>query len=113
MLRYNIRTGVKKIKTKTTLMISGATLGFVGLVAAIAIPLGAHAASPVWVAPAPAPIGGGSCASPDFNTISAAVAAASSGDIINVCPGTYPENVTIPVALTLNGAQAGVDARTR
>jgi len=44
MLRYNIRTGVKKIKTKTALTISGATLGFAGLVMAIAVPLGAHAA---------------------------------------------------------------------
>jgi len=43
MLRYDIRTGVKKIKTKTALAISGATLGFAGLIAAIAIPLGAHA----------------------------------------------------------------------
>lgn len=66
-----------------------------------------HAASPVWVAPTG--VGGGSCATPDFNTISAAVAAASSGDVINVCPGTYAENVTIPVTLTLNGANPGID----
>ena len=44
MLRYNIRTGVKKIKTKTALAISGATLGITGLLAALALPLAAHAA---------------------------------------------------------------------
>jgi len=44
MLRYDIRTGVKKIKTKTALAISGATLGFAGVAMAIAVPLGAHAA---------------------------------------------------------------------
>lgn len=43
MVSYDIRSGVKKIKTKTALAISGATLGFAGLVVAIAVPLGAHA----------------------------------------------------------------------
>jgi hypothetical protein len=49
MVRYDIRTGVKKIKTKTALVISGATLGFAGLVMAIAMPLGAKAAPPTQV----------------------------------------------------------------
>ncbi|MGH7156683.1 MAG: hypothetical protein ACREGG_01005 [Candidatus Saccharimonadales bacterium] len=44
MLKYDIRTGVKKIKTKTALMITGATLGFAGLTMAIALPLAAKAA---------------------------------------------------------------------
>jgi Right handed beta helix region len=39
-------------------------------------------------------------------TISAAVAAASANDIINVAPGTYAESVTIGVPLTLIGADA-------
>ncbi len=39
-------------------------------------------------------------------TIAAAVAAANSGDIINVAPGTYAETVTIGKQLTLNGASA-------
>ena len=38
------------------------------------------------------------------NTISAAVAAASPGDTINVAPGTYKEFVTIPKSLSLVGA---------
>ena len=46
-------------------------------------------------------------------TISAAVTAAVAGDFIKVCPGTYNEQVTVNKALTLMGAQAGVDARGR
>lgn len=46
-----------------------------------------------------------------FPTISAAVAAASAGDTIKVCPGTYPELVTVNKTLIINGAQSGVDAR--
>ncbi|HEY0099934.1 MAG TPA: thrombospondin type 3 repeat-containing protein [Pyrinomonadaceae bacterium] len=46
-------------------------------------------------------------------SITAAVAAASNGDQIDVCAGTYTETVTVNKALNLRGAQAGVDARTR
>ena len=46
-------------------------------------------------------------------TVSAAVAAANNGDQIDVCAGTYTETVTVNKFLTLRGAQAGVDARTR
>ncbi len=47
-----------------------------------------------------------------YATIQAAVNAASAGAIINVDPGTYPEQVTISKSLTLRGAQTGVDARS-
>jgi hypothetical protein len=50
-IKYDIRNGVKKIKTKTTLLISGATLGFAGLVMAVAMPLAAKAAGTVVVTP--------------------------------------------------------------
>lgn len=50
-------------------------------------------------------------------TIQAAINKASSGDTINVAAGTYPEALVGPLTvnktLTLLGAQAGVDARTR
>ena len=46
-------------------------------------------------------------------TITAAVTASSAGDFIKVCPGTYNEQVVVNKALTLLGAQAGVDARGR
>jgi nitrous oxidase accessory protein NosD len=48
-----------------------------------------------------------------YATISSAIAAASPGDTIQVCPGTYNESVTISQTLTLKGAKVGVDARTR
>lgn len=53
---------------------------------------------------------GTSCTNPGYPTIGAAVAAAASGDTINVCEGTYIENVILNKSLTLLGAQDGVDA---
>ena len=48
-----------------------------------------------------------------LTTIGAAVTASAAGDFVKVCPGTYNEQVTVNKALTLLGAQAGVDARGR
>src|SRR5438552_8429548 len=42
-----------------------------------------------------------------FTTIQAAVNAAPSGATIHVCPGNYPEQVTISLTLTLNGVSTG------
>jgi nitrous oxidase accessory protein NosD len=49
----------------------------------------------------------------DYTTIQGAINASSDGDTIIVAPGLYKENVVINRSLTLKGAQAGVDARTR
>jgi nitrous oxidase accessory protein NosD len=51
--------------------------------------------------------------SPTFMFISAAEAVANPGDTIKVCPGLYAEQVAITKTLTLHGAQATVDARSR
>lgn len=48
-----------------------------------------------------------------FPTIQSAIIAANPGDTISVCPGTYNEQVQITKTLTVLGAKAGVDARTR
>ena len=48
----------------------------------------------------------------DYPTIQAAANVAAC-TTINVAPGRYPENVTIGHTLTLNGARAGNDARSR
>lgn len=53
---------------------------------------------------------GTSCADAGYTTISAAVAAAVSGDTIMVCAGTYTENVILNESLKLLGAQTGINA---
>ena len=54
---------------------------------------------------------GGSCATADYTTIGAAVAAATTpGTHIVVCPGTYREDVTVGTPLVIEGIQATVDA---
>jgi hypothetical protein len=45
-----------------------------------------------------------------YNTISSAVAAASPGDTIQVCAGTYPETVNVSKPdLAIDGSQAGIN----
>jgi uncharacterized repeat protein (TIGR01451 family) len=46
-------------------------------------------------------------------TIQAAITDSVAGDTVLVAPGTYVENLTVGVDITLQGAQAGVDARGR
>jgi len=61
---------------------------------------------------APTGSGGASCATPDYNTISAAVTGAISGDSIDVCTGTYNESVDVNnKQLTINAVcTATIDA---
>lgn len=47
------------------------------------------------------------CPVVNFTTIQSAVNAAMPGDTVNVCPGTYTEQVTIEKNLTLRGIQVG------
>jgi parallel beta-helix repeat protein len=43
-----------------------------------------------------------------YSTIQLAIDAATAGDVIDVCAGTYTENITISKALTINGPNVGV-----
>jgi hypothetical protein len=47
----------------------------------------------------------------DFTTIQEAVSGVAPGSTINVCPGVYPEQVTITQPLTLQGVQSGNNAQ--
>jgi hypothetical protein len=58
----------------------------------------------LWVGKAAAVAGGSSCAKPGYNTIQAAVNAASSGASINVCAGTYTEQVEITKSVGVFGS---------
>ncbi len=56
---------------------------------------------------------GANCSNADYSSIQDAVDNSSSGGTVLVCAGQYPESVQINKPLTLNGAKAGVDARSR
>lgn len=55
---------------------------------------------------------GQGCGNAQYSSIGAAVAGASSGDTIHVCPGTYNEDVVVNKSLTLTGQNATINAAT-
>ena len=65
----------------------------------------------LFVSPNANPSGyGTSCRTATFATISAAVAASKPGGTVVACPGTYDEDVVIPIPLTLIGESATINA---
>lgn len=90
----------------------GSALAGGGAVSAVAL-LGAGAAgalpvpapSTVWVSAPSAP----TCGAPTYPTISAAVAAVAAGGQVDVCPGTYHEDVVVMQPVTIVGLGAVVD----
>lgn len=84
-------------------------------IALVMVALPASAASSWYVDPAGSDLADCMSAATACQTLQAAVIKASDGDTINVAAGTYSVAglVTVNKQLTLLGAKAGVDARTR
>ncbi len=82
---------------RTTLVVS------VAVVAALLAPGVANASRGLWVSATVATGSNTSCASPGYKTVQAALDAAASGATVNVCSGTYTEQLEIvkPVKLGL------------
>ncbi len=65
-------------------------------------------AATIWVSPtALGPAPGTSCNVAGYTTIQAAINAASAGDTVNVCPGSYVENIAINKANLTVGSTGG------
>jgi hypothetical protein len=83
----------------------------IAALAAVAIlPMTASAAQPktLWVSPAPVVVAtvtsaaaDTSCATASYHTIQSAINAASAGNTINICAGTYTEQLTITQSVSL------------
>jgi hypothetical protein len=77
------------------------------LVAALVSGQDAPAAT-MWVSPtASSPAPGTSCRTAGYTAIQAAINAASAGDTVSVCPGTYVENITINKANLMVSSTGG------
>jgi hypothetical protein len=75
-----------------------ATIGF------LAVPAAAQASTVLWVSSATTGSGNGtSCTQPGFNTIQDAINAAPVNGVINVCAGTYTEQLQISQSVTIDG----------
>jgi Ca2+-binding RTX toxin-like protein len=81
------------------------------LVASILQGASSVSAAELWIVDDSTP----GCPGVDFSTIQEAVdhPDVDPGDFIKVCPGVYPETVTVTKRLIFQGPQVGVDARNR
>jgi nitrous oxidase accessory protein NosD len=59
-------------------------------------------AATLYVSSAPPVVGGKSCAHPGYNKVQDAITASLSGGTVDVCSGTYTEQLTIAKAIKLN-----------
>jgi parallel beta-helix repeat protein len=78
-----------------------------------ATPVAAHPGTTYYVSTAGNDASGSGTAGNPWRTIQCAIGQVSANDTIIVAAGLYKEDVVIDKSLTLKGAQAGVDARTR
>jgi len=99
---------VKKIFS--ILFVLALVLGF-SLVTAT--PVAAHPGTTYYVSTAGSDASGSGTAGNPWRTIQYAIGQVSANDTVIVAAGLYKENIVIDKSLTLKGAQAEVDARTR
>ena len=79
-------------------------VAFAAFIVAVVTPAVA-AAEKLWVSPSATVTGNGkSCTEPGFNAIQGAITKASSGATIQVCSGTYTEQLTITQSVSLKAA---------
>jgi len=77
---------------------------FAAFIVAVVTPAVA-AAEKLWVSPSPTVTGNGkSCTEPGFNAIQGAITKAGSGATIEVCSGTYTEQLTVTKSVNLKAA---------
>jgi hypothetical protein len=91
--------GRRRIPTLAAVLAGALTLMLPGI---------ASAAKGLWVS-ASTPVGADtSCSSPGYTTVQAGINAAAPGEQVNVCTGTYTEQIEIEKAVKLTQAQGGV-----
>jgi hypothetical protein len=88
-------------------------IGACAVLCGLAVPAVANAASVYVSNSSPVVLGGKSCTQPNYSTVQGAIDAlkAVSNPTINVCPGTYTEQLTITKALKLSVAGTAGSAK--
>jgi hypothetical protein len=94
------------MKVSRKVLVTASALALGG--ALVALPAAASASTAEWVSTAPAVLGGNSCASPGFNSVQAALDAAAVNATVNVCAGTYTEQVQVTKSVKLVGTGAPI-----
>jgi parallel beta-helix repeat protein len=99
----------RRVVGAVTVLVAGAFL-VIGVSAAAAGTSRAAAAA-IWVSPSGTPSGAGvSCDTAKYSHIQDGVAAAPAGGTVNVCHGTYAEDVLVSKPLSLIGPAATINA---
>jgi parallel beta-helix repeat protein len=101
------------VRSRSFLRLAGSLGGSAALLAGLLLGASGVAATSMTLYVSPTGMAGGagtSCAAAAYSTIAAAVTAATAGDTVVVCAGTYKETVAVAKALTLSGQGATIDA---
>src|ERR1700679_4156239 len=103
-IQISNNTKLENVMPKLTLVLSGLVI----LATSICQPV--HANAQTITKPQTFYVGTCKPGKADYTTIQEAVTGVPAGSIINVCPGNYPEQVTIQQSLTLQGVTSGNNA---